>query len=288
MSNSNRSEAELRRTFDKHSGSDELINIEELQTCFQEIKYEANLEEIRACLKEVDSDGSGELSFDEFKLLFSEVRLRKTFDDIDADNSGSLTSLELKRAFAKLDIHMSDSLLESMVAKVDLDKSGQISYEEFREIFGKVPNASLARISKVWMAMSGMDLGTDLAPPVPPKDLPLIQFLIAGGSGGCLSRTVTAPLERVRMQAQVNGKSGANFMIKYLQQILREEGVKGKRSLIYHYCSYDDNHTNTSLHLSSFYLSDCLITPSTTRPVCWELYELYARLSLCWPILCLL
>lgn len=227
MSNSNRSETELRATFDKHSGDDKLINIDELERCFKEIKYEANFDEIKTCLKEVDSDGSGELSFEEFKLLFSEVRLRKTFDEIDADCSGSLTSSELKQAFAKLDIHMSDSMLENMVAKVDLDKSGQISYDEFREIFGKVPNANLARISKVWMAMSGMDVGTDLAPPVPPKDLPLIQFLIAGGSGGCLSRTVTAPLERVRMQAQVNGKSGVNFMVKYLQQILREEGVKG-------------------------------------------------------------
>ena len=43
------------------------------------------------------------------------------------------------------------------------------------------------------MHSAGTDVGTDLAPPIPPKDLPLYQFLLAGGFGGISS----VPLRRL-------------------------------------------------------------------------------------------
>ena len=46
--------------------------------------------------------------------------------------------------------------------------------------------------------------GSDLAPPpVPPASLVIWRALLAGGIAGVVSRTFTAPLEKVKILAQV-------------------------------------------------------------------------------------
>ena len=72
------------------------------------------------------------------------------------------------------------------------------------------------------MHSAGTDVGTDLAPPIPPKDLPLYQFLLAGGFGGISSRTTTAPLERVKIQAQMGNRAA---LMSQLSRILSKEEV---------------------------------------------------------------
>lgn len=47
-------------------------------------------------------------------------------------------------------------------------------------------------------------LGSDLAPPpLPPSSLEIWKALLAGGTAGIVSRTSTAPLEKVKLVAQV-------------------------------------------------------------------------------------
>ena len=47
-------------------------------------------------------------------------------------------------------------------------------------------------------------LGSDLAPPpLPPASVPIWRALLAGGVAGVISRTATAPLEKIKILAQV-------------------------------------------------------------------------------------
>ena len=49
-----------------------------------------------------------------------------------------------------------------------------------------------------------ISLGSDLAPPpLPPSSLEIWKALLAGGMAGIVSRTSTAPLEKVKLVAQV-------------------------------------------------------------------------------------
>eukprot|EP00884_Botryococcus_braunii_P004030 jgi/Botrbrau1/13628/Bobra.0373s0007.1 len=58
--------------------------------------------------------------------------LRELFKSIDADGNGTITAEELKVAISKLSSkEVQDADLLSVMEKVDVDKSGQIDYEEF-------------------------------------------------------------------------------------------------------------------------------------------------------------
>jgi len=47
-------------------------------------------------------------------------------------------------------------------------------------------------------------IGADLAPPpLPPASVPIWRALLAGGVAGVVSRTATAPLEKIKILAQV-------------------------------------------------------------------------------------
>ena len=75
------------------------------------------------------------------------------------------------------------------------------------------------------MGQVALDVGSDLAPPIPAgKDIPVWECLVVGGLAGCVSRTATAPLERIKIQAQTRGLAGSIF--GELGRIVKAEGVK--------------------------------------------------------------
>ena len=154
-----------------------------------------------------DKDQSGRISFDEFKTLFSLGCLRYVFDQIDEDRSNNLSAKEMNQALVLLDVHLPQSQVNSMLTKIDTDNSGEVSFEEFSEFFKLIPNADLKSIFSAWTQSAGIDTGTDLGPALPPSNMPIWRFLVAGGIAGCASRTLTAPLEKIKIEAQVTGKS---------------------------------------------------------------------------------
>ena len=59
-------------------------------------------------------------------------------------------------------------------------------------------------LSKGLFLGASVDIGTDLAPaPLPPASVPIWRAFVAGGFGGVVSRTATAPLEKVKILQQV-------------------------------------------------------------------------------------
>jgi solute carrier family 25 phosphate transporter 23/24/25/41 len=60
-------------------------------------------------------------------------------------------------------------------------------------------------IAKMWVEECPIDCGTDIAVPATSSDVPW-WYCILGGIGGVMSRTLTAPLEKIKLQAQTSGK----------------------------------------------------------------------------------
>lgn len=158
-----------------------------------------------------DKDRSGLITLEEFQSLFSLGCLRYVFDEIDTDSSGQMNATELTTALSLLDVHLPGHQISSMLKKIDTDQSGEISFEEFSDFFKLIPNADLQSIFSAWTHGAGIDTGTDLGASLPPANMPLWRFLVAGGIAGCASRTLTAPLEKLKIQAQVSGKSTGFF-----------------------------------------------------------------------------
>ena len=216
--------AELQTAFAVYKGADGNVDLEGFKSCIRELGIHQSDEELSELMRTADLDSSGTIDFSEFRKLFDAAHLRGVFEGIDEDNSGSITEEELHRALVSMHIHVTRSDVRKMVKRVDLNSDGYVSLEEFSEIFSGIPNATLESVARAWVHSAGSDVGSDLAPPIPPKDLPLGQFLVAGGFGGICSRTFTAPLERVKLQAQT-GTLGNAGVFQSMRNIAAKEGI---------------------------------------------------------------
>ena len=114
---------------------------------------------------------------------------------------------------------------------MDTNASGEVSLEEICDFFEHVSGASLDGIAKQWVGGTSVDCGTDLAPPITSRDVKWYHG-VCGGIGGCVSRTLTAPLERIKIIAQTRSTSSPTSIITEFRTIFKEakEG-KGIRSL---------------------------------------------------------
>jgi calmodulin len=100
--------------------------------------------ELQSIIHEIDYDGNGTISFEEFVDMM--YRRRGTFkneDDteiialfraFDKDNNGLITAEEMREAFAKFNEDFSEEEIEEMIKDADVDGDGLINYEEFVEM----------------------------------------------------------------------------------------------------------------------------------------------------------
>lgn len=179
------------------------IEFPELKQFFISNNIQISDDEIYRLLDQVDIDSDGQMDFHEFYHIFSEVksfdelvtksRLHVIFNSIDRDNSGALEFDEIQRLFKQEKIDISDNQLIDMIAQIDSNNDGVIDFNEFEKVFDKI--TSINDLLYIWQNLNSIDIGSDLSIESglsQPKILPII----AGGCGGIMSRTLTAPLER--------------------------------------------------------------------------------------------
>ena len=84
----------------------------------------------------IDLDGSGEISYNEFltamiegKNLVTNDRLQKAFRMLDKDNSGSISLEEIRHIFGG-----EESKWKRIINEVDLNNDGEIDFEEFKKM----------------------------------------------------------------------------------------------------------------------------------------------------------
>ena len=180
------------------------IDESEFKAACEKLSLSLTDDEIKQCFT-WDQNGDGRLDLDEYVTFVSD-RLRRTFEEIDTDMTGTIDLNELRHVMRRLGTarQLTDREVRSMFAEVDANRSGEIDFEEFSNFFAHLPDPSLVSVAQQWAQGVGIDVGADFAPPpLPPPSLPLYRFLLAGGLGGVVSRTLTAPLERIKLLAQV-------------------------------------------------------------------------------------
>jgi len=223
---SNESRHKIRKVFKEVDiNDDRLIDWSEIQKCCEKLQMKLN-EEDRAIFDHCDIDNNGGLDIDEF-VDFIHIRLKRVFDEIDTDNSGELDDEEIKAVLKKLGIEMSQRQINGILKDMDEDGNGKIDFKEFCDFFSDVPTLNLQTMASKWMYGEGLDVGADVVPSLPPAEIPLVQFMVAGALGGVASRTAVAPLEKIKILAQT-ATAGSNTKIKHtFLKILRNEGLRG-------------------------------------------------------------
>ncbi|XP_042212217.1 calcium-binding mitochondrial carrier protein SCaMC-2-like isoform X4 [Homarus americanus] len=114
--------------------------------------------------------------------------------------------------------------------KMDKDGTLDISFDEWRDYLLFHPSANLHDIILYWRHATNLDIGEDLAVP---DDFSLEEWLsgkwwrhlVAGGVAGMVSRTCTAPLDRLKVFLQVHGTKQFQGLASCFRYMLKEGGV---------------------------------------------------------------
>jgi hypothetical protein len=159
------------------------------------------------------------------ELLFL-AKLIDMFEEMDTDSSGTINKAEIISTMHKLGYKVTTRQGEMMLKKVDTDGNNEISLEEFTTFFRHSPLSSINALAEQWTDGVVVDCGGEASPSLPPSGLQVWQTVVAGGCGGVASRTLTAPLEKIKLAAQT-GTSHTSGVIQEMFHIIRTQGVRG-------------------------------------------------------------
>ncbi|XP_046340602.1 calcium-binding mitochondrial carrier protein SCaMC-2-like isoform X1 [Haliotis rufescens] len=178
-----------------------------------------------------DKDKDGEIDFSEFVnyVREHEQHLKLYFKKIDTNEDGTIDVSEIRESFRKLGVHIDTAEAEKLLMRMDKDGTLKIDWNEWREFLLLTPGQSLKDILHYWRHSSIIDIGENSLVPddFTEKELQTGMWwrhLVAGGAAGAVSRTATAPLDRLKILLQVHG-SRKNISIKSgFQHMLKEGG----------------------------------------------------------------
>lgn len=180
-----------------------------------------------------DQNNDGSLDFSEFTkyLKEHEKKLRLTFKSLDKNNDGRIDASEIQLALAELGIHVSAEDAMKILQSMDIDGTMMVDWNEWREHFLLYPAHNLEEIIRYWKHSSVLDLGDSLAIPDEFTEEEKSsggwwKQLVAGAMAGAVSRTGTAPLDRMKVLMQVHAsKSNQISLVGGFRQMISEGGL---------------------------------------------------------------
>ncbi len=171
-------------------------------------------QDITAFMDSSDANKDGRVSAEEFAVFArrQHVALQAVFDTIDVKRTGRVTEADLRQARDALGLTLTDADVHALLADADRDKSGAVTFEEFAELLFFARDVHMRGVFDQWASHALLE-SSEYAPPVEvERKLPTWALLVSGAIAGAVSRTATAPLDRLKtlMQAQTTG--GASLL----------------------------------------------------------------------------
>ncbi|KAL6042904.1 Solute carrier family 25 member 25 [Balamuthia mandrillaris] len=211
----------------KYKDNNGVIDAAELTECLEKLGLPAAESEAEKIIKLGDVGGDHAICFDEFSAFVrsKEKQLFNVFKEIDLNHDGELEPQEIRSGLLKLGIQpelIKDEDIEKLMHKMNTTRpeAPTIRYVEFRNFLLLFPAANNKKGEKIsqksvftyWLkSTSGIpkfDLGEDMTIPddslVKTFNTTPLKILTAGAIAGTVSRTATAPFDRLKtlLQAQ--------------------------------------------------------------------------------------
>ncbi|CAF0737379.1 unnamed protein product [Didymodactylos carnosus] len=161
-------------------------------------------------------------------MLEREKQLKLSFDEIDLNKDGVVDPLELAKAFSRLKVVLKKKDLMKIIEVIDRDKSLTIGLDEWMQYFRFAPSTELEASLRSWRR--GVQLDTINEQTMPNSYTEKehengfwARHFIAGAISGMVSRTASAPLDRLKIYMQATGKAK---VFSTASKLYAEGGVK--------------------------------------------------------------
>uniref|UniRef100_G3UHS3 Solute carrier family 25 member 23 n=1 Tax=Loxodonta africana TaxID=9785 RepID=G3UHS3_LOXAF len=182
---------------------------------------------------EADADPDGGLDLEEFTryLQERERRLLLMFHSLDRNQDGHIDVSEIQQSFRALGISISLEQAEKILHSMDRDGTMTIDWQEWRDHFLLHSLENVEDVVYFWKHSTVLDIGECLTVPdefsEQEKQTGMWwKQLVAGAVAGAVSRTGTAPLDRLKVFMQVHAsKTNRLDILGGLRSMVREGGV---------------------------------------------------------------
>uniref|UniRef100_UPI00358E99CC mitochondrial adenyl nucleotide antiporter SLC25A24-B-like n=1 Tax=Myxine glutinosa TaxID=7769 RepID=UPI00358E99CC len=210
------------------------IDIEELRAGLQLLGTPVQENAGEVILRAGDTNKDGKLDLEEFTryLKEHEKKLRLTFKSLDRNNDGRIDASEILHSMEHLGVHITLTQAENILKSMDKDNTIQVDWNEWRDFYLLNPASSVQEILQYWKHTTILDVGDSLTVPDEFTEEERTtglwwRQLVAGGGAGAVSRTCTAPLDRLKVIMQVtSSRSNHIGLIGGLRTMVREGGLK--------------------------------------------------------------
>ncbi|XP_041839983.1 calcium-binding mitochondrial carrier protein SCaMC-3-like isoform X2 [Melanotaenia boesemani] len=183
-------------------------------------------------VKAGDTNQDGVLDFDEFVqyLRNHEKQLKLMFHRLDRNNDGEIDATEIQDCLHSIGVNISLEDANRILLSMDKDGTMTIDWTEWRDYFLFNPLTNMEDVARFWKRSMMLDIGEQLTVPdefseEEKKSGYVWRQLMAGAMAGSVSRTGTAPLDRLKVFRQVHGSSDfKGNVLSGFQYMLKEGG----------------------------------------------------------------
>ncbi|CAO3649857.1 unnamed protein product [Cunninghamella echinulata] len=178
---------------------------------------------VNELLAQCDTSQDGLVDFEEFKTYVheKEKELWQLFQRMDTRGDGSLLPSDLASALQSSGITVTQEELMEFVQWMDLDGNGVIDFYEFKNFLLLLPETKVSEIYRYYETSTQLTQDAEvIIPPTDETSHHALRYLLAGGIAGAVSRTCTAPFDRLKVYLITNSSQTKPLTIREAIKII--------------------------------------------------------------------
>eukprot|EP01091_Cochliopodium_minus_P009391 TRINITY_DN2306_c0_g1_i2.p1 TRINITY_DN2306_c0_g1~~TRINITY_DN2306_c0_g1_i2.p1 ORF type:complete len:484 (-),score=113.65 TRINITY_DN2306_c0_g1_i2:107-1558(-) len=236
------------------TNKDGFLDIKEIKICLNELYIDATQKEVEELIKIIVNEEDKnindkpnnnpqkpkvKINFEQFNTFVKsrERKLMDIFNELDLNQDGVIHHQDLENYLIRakfIDKFLLTPVeIKKMFKALDRNRNGEINFKEWRRFMLMYPSISPDYIIEHWKTTAnlGINIGESYKLLKEKRGVVAWKVLVAGGVAGAISRTLTAPMDRLKVLLQAGGSLGKdNQKITGIRQgltlIYKTEGLR--------------------------------------------------------------